>query len=112
MAARCPPGRRRRTKDRCRALSPVSDFAVSTPTEAPKGMWRLSQAELRVVEVDAHGASTETAANELHLSEKTVESHLQSVFHKLGVHSRFHLAALARSPDGDGQSLPRRADWR
>ena len=110
MVARCPPGRRRRTKDRWRAITPVSDSAMSTPSEAPKNMRRLSQAEMRVVEVVVNGASTKTAANELHLSEKTVESHLQNVFRKLGVHSRVQLAALVRSADGDGLALPRGAD--
>lgn len=112
MAARCPPGRRHRTKDRWRALTAGSEAVVSSPPEVPSRTWKLSPAEMRVVEVIVSGASTKTAANELHLSEKTVESHLQNVFRKVGVHSRVQLAALVRAGHGERRSFPARVDRR
>lgn len=100
FASRCPVGRRHRTMDRWR---PTTIDLRSTPS-LPPGVVAdrrrsLSPAERRVVEVIVGGASTRAAATDLHLSEKTVESHLQSVYRKLAVHSRSQLAAAMHFHD-------------
>jgi predicted ATPase/DNA-binding CsgD family transcriptional regulator len=52
----------------------------------------LSAREREVAELVAHGNSTRAIAEALFLSERTVESHLSSIFSKLNVHSRVELA--------------------
>ncbi len=42
------------------------------------------------------------AAEQLFISSRTVGSHLQSAYRKLGIHSRSQLAALLLSGDGTG----------
>jgi len=47
------------------------------------------------MEVIVDGASTREAAHFLSVSEKTIESHVQSIYRKLDVRSRSQLAAVA-----------------
>jgi DNA-binding CsgD family transcriptional regulator/tetratricopeptide (TPR) repeat protein len=56
----------------------------------------LTAQELRVARLVASGLSNREAAAQLHLSPKTVEYHLASVFTKLGVSHRHQLAARIR----------------
>ncbi|MFZ4518931.1 MAG: AAA family ATPase [Microthrixaceae bacterium] len=59
----------------------------------------LSRAELRVALVVGRGATNRQTADELALSEKTVDAHLQSIYRKLGIRSRTELALrVARDP--------------
>ncbi len=53
----------------------------------------LSAREREVAELVAHGKSNRAIADVLYLSERTVESHVSSIFSKLDVHSRVDLAA-------------------
>jgi DNA-binding CsgD family transcriptional regulator len=92
IAARCPAGRRERVREGWRRRRRAGDPLRERPTGA------LSPAERRVVEVIVQGASTRDAADELALSHKTVESHLQSAYRKLGVRSRSQLSALLLNP--------------
>jgi DNA-binding NarL/FixJ family response regulator len=48
----------------------------------------LSDRELQVVRLVAIGMSNSDIAIKLHLTEDTIKSHLQRVFHKMGVHNR------------------------
>jgi len=48
----------------------------------------LSERELTILKMAAKGMSNSDIAEELHLSARTVESHLGSIFNKLGVGSR------------------------
>ena len=48
----------------------------------------LSERELAILKMAAKGMSNSDIAEELHLSARTVESHLGSIFNKLGVGSR------------------------
>lgn len=48
----------------------------------------LSDRELEVLQLVAHGASNKEAARSLHISEATVKSHLLRIFNKLGVDDR------------------------
>jgi DNA-binding NarL/FixJ family response regulator len=61
---------------------------------------RLTPAELRVALAVGHGASNRGAAEQLFISAKTVDHHLQSIYRKLGLRSRTQLVALVvrRSP--------------
>lgn len=61
-----------------------------------RGRVRLSPREVDVVRLVAAGRSNRTIAGELGLAEKTVKTHLTSIFRKLGVSSRLELAILAR----------------
>jgi DNA-binding CsgD family transcriptional regulator len=120
LTARCPTGRRQRTRERWRAASISSPFggtpdrracgpmandnALTDNALSDNGLtnnaWTtLTPAEQRVVVVITGGASTRHAADELCLSDKTVESHLQSVYRKLDVHSRSQLAVRLRLDD-------------
>lgn len=55
----------------------------------------LSKSELRVVELVCEGLTNPQIAEQLYLSRRTVQSHLYSIFKKLGVKSRTELATLA-----------------
>jgi DNA-binding CsgD family transcriptional regulator len=55
---------------------------------------RLTPAELRVAVAVGHGASNRDAADQLFISSKTVDYHLQSIYRKLGLRSRNQLMAL------------------
>jgi DNA-binding CsgD family transcriptional regulator len=55
---------------------------------------RLTPAELRVALAVGGGASNREAADQLFVSLKTVDFHLQNIYRKLDVHSRTQLAAL------------------
>lgn len=48
----------------------------------------LSERELQVLELAAHGATNKSIAKELFLSIRTIEAHMRNVFEKLGVSSR------------------------
>jgi DNA-binding CsgD family transcriptional regulator len=64
---------------------------------------RLTAAELRVAITVARGASNREAAEELFLSIKTVDYHLQSIYRRLGLRSRTQLAALVSA---EGRATP------
>jgi DNA-binding CsgD family transcriptional regulator len=49
---------------------------------------RISQAEKRVMRLLYQGAEVNDIATELYLSPFTVQNHIKSVYHKLGIHSR------------------------
>jgi DNA-binding NarL/FixJ family response regulator len=62
------------------------------------GLAALSGRELEIADRVALGATNREIADELFLSQKTVEGHLTSVFAKLGVSSRSEVAeAVGRS---------------
>ena len=70
------------------------------------GVGSLTPSERRVAELVAAGRSNPEAARALFVSRATVETHLRSVFRKLGVASRDQLAPLlsehAQAPDPAG----------
>jgi DNA-binding CsgD family transcriptional regulator len=59
----------------------------------PNNRLELSSQERRVAKLAATGVTNREIAEELHLSPRTVESHLSAVFRKLGVASRRELLA-------------------
>lgn len=88
LAWRCGPDRRERL---AAILQDQGEFAHETSKDFPE---QLTMSERRVVEVIVAGSSVKAAADQLHISGRTVGSHLQSAYRKLGIHSRSQLAAL------------------
>jgi DNA-binding CsgD family transcriptional regulator len=68
---------------------PVSEVKI-----APRLAEQLTTAELRVAVCVAEGRTNREAAQELHVSSKTVEYHLQAVYRKLGVTNRSACTAM------------------
>jgi DNA-binding CsgD family transcriptional regulator len=67
--------------------------------------WELTPSERSVADLAAAGRSNREIADQLVLSVRTVESHLASVYRKLGVRSRVQLApVLTGTADGPGQT--------
>jgi DNA-binding CsgD family transcriptional regulator len=62
----------------------------------------LTPAELRVALGVGRGASNREAADELFLSVKTIDYHLQNIYRKLDVHSRAQLAVLVAAETAPG----------
>jgi DNA-binding NarL/FixJ family response regulator len=75
-----------------RTLEDVPAVALGSPERDPRSL--LSPAELRVAGLVAAGASNPEVAAALHVSRRTVESHLSHIFTKLGIRSRVDLAVL------------------
>jgi DNA-binding CsgD family transcriptional regulator len=78
-----------------------ADDDVATPrpkrsTIAPSGapMHQLSVAEMRVARCVSEGRTNREAAEELFVSRKTVDFHLQQIFRKLAIRTRTELAVL------------------
>ena len=59
----------------------------------------LTRRELDVLRLLTQGLDTSALADRLHVSRATVRNHVQSVFAKLGVHSRLAAVAYARTHD-------------
>jgi len=70
---------------------------VSQP-RAKKGWDSLTDAELKVVNLIAQGATNRSVAEQLRVSPHTVRAHLRNAFAKLGVSSRVELSQLAQRP--------------
>ena len=64
----------------------------------------LTKAERRVAEVVGSGATNKEAAATLFVSVKTVDTHLQSIYRKLGIRSRVELAVLITRLDSEERS--------
>ena len=68
---------------------------ASAPTDLPAAVAReLTEAEQNVVSAVAGGLSNREAAEMLHCSVRTIESHLTSAYKKLGIKRRTQLAVL------------------
>ena len=68
---------------------------IDEDIEAGSSIERLTSREREVVNLIARGYSYRETANRLHISVKTLESHMANIFEKLSVASRHELAALA-----------------
>jgi DNA-binding CsgD family transcriptional regulator len=71
---------------------------VSQP-RAKTGWDSLTDAELKVINLIAEGATNRDVATQLHLSPHTVKTHVHNAFAKLGISSRAQLAQLMRRSD-------------
>ena len=66
---------------------------------AKKGWDSLTDAELKVINLIADGATNRDVATQLHLSPNTVKTHVHNAFAKLGIASRAQLAQVMRRSD-------------
>lgn len=73
----------------------VAMRVLSRGTPAERESQGLSERELEVLEFLAGGSTNEEIASALYLSEKTVKSHLSSIFRKLRVTNRTQAASKA-----------------
>jgi DNA-binding CsgD family transcriptional regulator len=71
---------------------------VSQP-RAKAGWDSLTDAELKIVNLIAQGATNRDVATQLHLSLHTVKTHIHNAFAKLGINSRAQLAQRMRGTD-------------
>jgi DNA-binding CsgD family transcriptional regulator len=71
---------------------------VSSP-RAKTGWDSLTDAELKVVNLIAKGATNRSVAQQLHVTPHTVKAHLHNAFAKLGINSREQLTQLMRGLD-------------
>jgi DNA-binding CsgD family transcriptional regulator len=93
----CTTGRRLQVVDQFRGAAPGTgtlSIRPLKPTTSSGFADMLTASERRVVEVIVKGTSVKQAAEHLSLSDRTIGSHLQSAYRKLGVRSRSELAAL------------------
>jgi len=58
----------------------------------------LSAQQRRVARLAAAGAANAEIARQLYISVSTVETHLEHIYARLGIHSRYELIAMARDP--------------
>ena len=70
------------------ATSPSSSAAKPSPSSAPGLPGGLTAREVEVLGLVAKGMTSAKIAKELYLSPRTVEAHITSIYHKLGVTSR------------------------
>jgi DNA-binding CsgD family transcriptional regulator len=66
------------------------------------GSTELTSRELEVATLAAKGCSNRTIAQTLTLSERTIHRHLESVFRKLDLHSRWQLTLALLKPEDGG----------
>ena len=73
--------------------------AVTPPVQTMTARVRLTPGELDTAVQAAAGRSNKQIAGDMHLSVRTVESHLQRAYEKLGISGRHELAeALQNQP--------------
>jgi predicted ATPase/DNA-binding CsgD family transcriptional regulator len=70
------------------ATPPSSATTQPSPLHAPEQPAGLTSREVEVLGLVAAGMTSAQVATELFLSPRTVEAHLSSIYHKLGVNSR------------------------
>jgi DNA-binding NarL/FixJ family response regulator len=76
-------------------LHPGVTLALARPRGGVRESFDLSGRELAILELLAEGETNEKIAGALYLSEKTIKSHLSSIFRKLGVTNRTQAALKA-----------------
>lgn len=67
----------------------------TAPTSHPEEIDRLSDRELEVLRLMAQGATNNEIAESLYVAERTVKSHVGSIFTKLGARDRAAAIVLA-----------------
>jgi DNA-binding CsgD family transcriptional regulator len=72
---------------------------IVTHPRAKTGWDSLTDAELKVVNLIAQGATNRSVAAQLHVTPHTVKAHLHNAFAKLGINSRAELSKLMHGTD-------------
>jgi DNA-binding NarL/FixJ family response regulator len=70
------------------ATIPSSTTSYSSLSSTPEHPAGLTSREIEVLGLVASGMTSARIAKELYLSPRTVEAHITSIYHKLGVTSR------------------------
>jgi len=86
----------------------VGHSVVPRSVRAGLGRPSLSHRESEVLALLRKGLTNAEIAERLILAESTIKSHIASIFHKLGIHSRKEVAAALA--DIDGSPVPRTAE--
>ena len=81
--------------DRKAAAQAIEQLAAPMATE-PDGRLMLTRREWEVIEAVGHGLRNREIARTLGISDKTVKTHLNHIFSKLHIESRFSLALWAQ----------------
>ncbi|HEY2054806.1 MAG TPA: AAA family ATPase [Solirubrobacterales bacterium] len=84
-----------------RLLERLIDAGGRPRSLSRRGVDGLTPAERRVAELAAAGLTNRQAAQELFLSEKTIETHLASTYRKLAIRSRAQLAGALGGGSGE-----------
>ena len=86
-----------------RAINAGSEKVLDPSQE--KVLETLTQRELEIAGLTAEGLSNKEIGEKLYISERTVKSHLGTIFQKTGTHSRVQLALLIQRHNRGGQFL-------
>ena len=70
------------------APTPATTMGQSSHSSTPEHPGGLTSREVEVLGLVAAGMTSVQIAKELYLSPRTVEAHISSIYHKLGVSSR------------------------
>jgi ATP/maltotriose-dependent transcriptional regulator MalT len=70
------------------------------------GLGSLTDREREISELITEGLTNKQIAAQLFLSEKTIESHIRNVFHKLGASSRLEVARIVERDRGERAAAP------
>jgi DNA-binding NarL/FixJ family response regulator len=81
------------------AEAELAALGMRVRADADRCVPDLTPQELQVARLVGDGMSNREAAGVLYLSPKTIEYHLAHIFAKLGVHTRYQLAARLRSAE-------------
>lgn len=75
---------------------PLDEYrgGLASPPARRRRLDGLSTRELEILELVAEGLGNREIAEQLHLSEETVKTHLRRLMRKLGATSRAHAVAL------------------
>jgi NarL family two-component system response regulator LiaR len=76
-------------------LSPAAAARLMREMTAPERLDALSEREMEVLRLLAHGSANKQIARDLGIAEKTVKTHVSSILGKLGVQSRTQAALYA-----------------
>jgi DNA-binding CsgD family transcriptional regulator len=88
--------------DAAEGLAAIEAFLAQLPAERQQETWPdaqglLSVREQEVLRLIARGLSNQQMADELVISVRTVERHINHIYEKIGVHNRAQAAAYAVS---------------
>jgi len=76
----------------------IIDETSPPPSSQRRWQWdTLTPREMEVAQLAAQGKRNSEIARDLHISVRTVETHLTNIYAKLGVRSRTELARLIRN---------------